>query len=314
MIETKLKIGFCNQLIPGKVSYKMTPKPIFKNALGKKAILDAYEQILNRWPVSYESLFLETGLGTTHILASGDMDAPVLFLLHGSGSNATMWIGDVEEYSRYFRVYALDIPGEPGRSAETRPDLASSDYSDWLSEVYRRLGVSHACLTGISLGGYIALKFASASPNLLSKLVLLCPPGIAPQKVSFMILALLMMPFGDWGRERMVRIVAHNQHIHPEAMKYTKLIFRYFNPRLEKIPVLSDNELQAITMPTLLIVGEHDVMLPSRRTAARLQSLLPELTLDLLPDAGHLLIGCQNRIAAFLLDSEDKPDGEVIRS
>ncbi len=98
----------------------MNTEQIFKSAMGKAAILSYYDSVLDRWPVPYESLHVPTSLGDTHIIACGDKGNPVLVLLHGSSANATMWVGDVSEYSQSFRVYALDIPGEPGKSAAAR--------------------------------------------------------------------------------------------------------------------------------------------------------------------------------------------------
>ncbi|MEZ4582230.1 MAG: hypothetical protein R3A10_11470 [Caldilineaceae bacterium] len=41
-------------------------------------------------------------------------------LLHGSGSNSATWMGDAAAYAEQCQVYAVDIPGEPGKSAPDR--------------------------------------------------------------------------------------------------------------------------------------------------------------------------------------------------
>ena len=278
----------------------MSESAVFKSVQGKHAILDKYDQILARWPVPYETLTVPTRLGETHMIASGDQGAQPLFLLHGSTTNATMWIGDAAEYARKYRVYAVDIPGEPGKSCAVRPELKESAYADWLSDVFRELAISEASLVGNSLGGFIALKFTSAYPQLVSKLVLLCPAGVAPQKPSFTLLVLLFMPFGDWGHRRLIRIISHKQDLPEEAISYFRLMSKNFNPRMETIPLLSNADLAALRMPVLLIAGEMDALLPSNATAARLEKLLPDLTVDLLPDAGHMLIGFERRVMEFL--------------
>jgi pimeloyl-ACP methyl ester carboxylesterase len=71
--------------------------------------------------VPYEKISLETSYGSAFAIACGEKSLPPLFLLHGSSSNSAMWISDAAEYAKHFRVYALDLPGEPGRSAEVRP-------------------------------------------------------------------------------------------------------------------------------------------------------------------------------------------------
>lgn len=237
----------------------MNETAVFKSVQGKRAILEKYDQILERWPVPFETVTIPTRLGETHLIACGEQGAPPLFLLHGSTSNATMWIGDAAEYARKYRVYAVDIPGEPGKSCPVRPDLKESAFADWLSDVFRELNVARASVVGISLGGYIALKFASAHPQLVEKLVLLCPAGVAAQKPSFMLLVLVLMPFGDWGHRRLMRIISHKQDLPEEAVSYTRLMGKNFNPRMETIPLFSDAELRTLHMPVDLIVVPRPV-------------------------------------------------------
>jgi hypothetical protein len=52
-------------------------------------------------------------------------------LLHGAGANTVMWMGDAADWSTARRVYAVDVIGEPGLSAPSRPPLASGAYADW---------------------------------------------------------------------------------------------------------------------------------------------------------------------------------------
>ncbi len=283
---------------------EMNKKQVFKSLEGRQQILQAYDNVLQNWSVAYREFDLPTPIGTTHVIACGDEKAPALVLLHGSTSNSSMWIGQVDEYSRCFRVFAIDIPGEPGKSAAVRPELKSNAYAYWLQEVLGQLGVQQASLVGISLGGWLALKFAAAYPACARKLVLLCPSGVAPQKGSFLLLTLALLPFGDWGRDRLIRIVNGGDDIPEEAIRYTRLIADHFNPRVEVMPLFSDVELGRLTMPTLLIVGDKDALLPSRKTAERLGRLLPDVTVEILPDTGHVLIGLQKRILAFLTLSD----------
>jgi pimeloyl-ACP methyl ester carboxylesterase len=74
-------------------------------------------------------------------------------LFHGSGTNSGAWIRDVAEWARRYRVYAVDMIGEPGFSAASRPSLRSDDYIAWLDDVWRQLGLTRASVVGVSLGG-----------------------------------------------------------------------------------------------------------------------------------------------------------------
>jgi pimeloyl-ACP methyl ester carboxylesterase len=278
----------------------MKETPIFKSSSGRQAILDQYDAILERWPVPFEKLEISTNLGSTFIIACGDPSASPLVLLHGSSTNAAMWIGDVSEYTQRFRVYAVDIPGEPGKSVSIRPELTGSGYADWLIDVLSELKVDHLSMVGISLGGWLALKFAAAFPQRVEKLALLCPSGVGGQKASFMLKALALLPFGRKGRDQLIRIVNGDLELAPEALEFIHLIAENFNPRLEKIPIFPDEELLRLTMPVYLIVGARDALLHSEITADRMGRLLPRITIDLIPNSGHTLIGFQRQIFNFL--------------
>jgi pimeloyl-ACP methyl ester carboxylesterase len=56
-------------------------------------------------------------------------------LLHGGGGNSTMFIDNVATLSKHFRIYAIDIIGEAGKSVGARPTKIT-EYSIWLKEVF----------------------------------------------------------------------------------------------------------------------------------------------------------------------------------
>jgi pimeloyl-ACP methyl ester carboxylesterase len=90
-----------------------------------KKNISFYDSVLSNWPVAYETRTVPTQQGDTFVIASGNENTPSLILLHGAASNSASWFGDVLEYSRHFRVYAIDIPGEPGKSAEKQTFISN---------------------------------------------------------------------------------------------------------------------------------------------------------------------------------------------
>ncbi len=56
--------------------------------------------------------------------ACGAESVPPLLLLHGSVANSAMWMGDVAAWAPHFRIFAVDIIGDAGLSAPSRPPLA----------------------------------------------------------------------------------------------------------------------------------------------------------------------------------------------
>lgn len=276
--------------------------PIYKSAAGEAAVMELYANTLAHWPVPCTTAMLPTRHGDMFVIAGGPDDAPPVILLHGASSNALAWIGDVQTCSRSLRVYAVDLPGEPGRSSPNRPPWSGPAYVEWLEDVLNGLGIERVALVGISQGGWTALKFATAQPERVTALVLLAPAGITTARASFLLRAIPLSLLGRRGGEAINRIVFDKQPIHEDAVVFMDLIMTHFKPRVGALPNFTDSELAQLTMPTLLIVGAQDALYASAATADRLQRLAPNLTVRVLPEMGHVLHGLDGEIAAFLME------------
>lgn len=273
---------------------------VYKSTSGRATVLKVYNEILTNWPVPYEEKWIDTYVGKTFIIQCGNINSPPLILLHGTSSNSSMWIGDIREYAKHYCVYAIDIPGEPGKSEEKQYSLKSSIYNEWLDEVIQKLLLTKTSLIGISLGAWLAISFSVKHPQKVEKLILLCPSGIGPQKISFMFKTIPFMLMGDKGFDKISRIISGDIDIPKEALEYTKLIARNFNLRTELVPIFTDKELKALTMPILLYAGKKDALLKSEKTITRLKTLTPNAITNLLPGHGHLIIGFAYKIVNFL--------------
>jgi pimeloyl-ACP methyl ester carboxylesterase len=71
-------------------------------------------------------------------------------------ANSAMWMGDVAAWAKHFRVYAVDIIGDAGFSAPSRPPLASEAHALWLDDVVQALSLAHTSMAGVSFGGWLA--------------------------------------------------------------------------------------------------------------------------------------------------------------
>ncbi|MCT2586901.1 alpha/beta fold hydrolase [Actinophytocola gossypii] len=274
---------------------------IYKTEAGANEIRHRYEQTLASWPVPAEHLRIPTREGETFVLASGPEDAPPLVLLHGAGSNAIMWMGDIATWSKHFRVHAVDVIGEPGLSAPSRPPLDSAAYAHWLDDVLDHLDLDRVAITGVSLGGWLALDYTTRRPDRVERLALLCPGGVGRQKVGFLLKALLYKPFGQWGVRRSIQAVAGvDSTATPDVMEYLALIFTHFQPRQDRLPVFPDDALRKLTMPVLVIVGGRDAMFDSFGTVRRMNHAVPHATVTLLPDVAHSILGQTQPILDFL--------------
>jgi pimeloyl-ACP methyl ester carboxylesterase len=287
----------------------MTNKPIYKTPAGEQAVLSLYESILNRWTVPHERLMIPTRHGDTFVIASGDPSLPPLVLLHGAGTNSAVWAGDVPEYNQHYRVYAVDLIGEAGKSAPNRPNWNSPAFAEWLDDVLNGLEVDSVTLVGISQGSWTALKFAVAQPERVEKLVLICPGGIIPDRVSFVLSALACSLLGRRGIRRMVRLIYADQPVPDGVEEITALMMSHFKSRVGVLPIFSDDELKRLTMPVLLLGGTNDALRDIEKIAARMQALLPDLTVRIVAGAGHAVLNTIPYIVPFLIgeEVEDQP-------
>ncbi|KUL38962.1 alpha/beta hydrolase [Streptomyces sp. NRRL F-4489] len=274
---------------------------MYTTAAGAEAILRRYRQALADWPVPAEHVRVPTREGETFVVVSGPPDAPPLVLLHGSGANATMWQGDIAAWSRHFRTYAVDLVGEPGHSAPSRPALASEAPAQWLDDVLAGLGLTRTALVGTSFGGWLALDYALRRPERVTRLALLCPGGVGRQKTGWLVKALLLRALGRRGVRRSARMVAGLEGAELEPVLDTVVLtFTHFKPRTERLPVFPDEELRRLAAPLLVIVGGRDVLFDSAETARRVRECVPGATVRVLPEAGHSLFGQTTPVLAFL--------------
>lgn len=278
----------------------MTRPSNYSSPEAEQAALAAHAEAIAAWPVSCEERLLPTTLGETFVLAYGDPALPPLVLLHGSASNLTTWAGDAAAFAAAFRVYAVDLPGESGRSTGFRPPYEGATYPDWLAEVMDGLGVERASLAGVSLGGWVALKFAARHPSRVERIALISPGGLAPAKLSFALKAAAMAPLGAWGRRRTVAMVFAPLPAPPAMAKLLAVSSGGYRARRDRLPILTDDELRAVRAPVLYLAGRDDRLLDTPASARRLRRFVPHAQVRVLPGVGHVVIGAGVECIAFL--------------
>jgi pimeloyl-ACP methyl ester carboxylesterase len=278
----------------------MTTTTLYKTVKGEKAVMAIYDAALKNWPVAHETHHILTRHGDTFVITSGDVQSPALILLHGAGGNSSMWAGDVTDYSRLYRVYAVDMPGEAGKSAANRPTWDSPAFAEWLEDVFNGLKIEHATLVSISQGAWTALKFAVAAPDRVDKLVLIAPGGIVPDRTSFIIRAIGLTLLGNWGVKRLVRDLFGDQPVPDSVIDTVAQTTTQFKPRLGILPIFSDDELRRLTMPVLLLGGTKDIIRDLNKIEARLHNLVPHLKTTIIPGAGHALLYTTQAVLEFL--------------
>ena len=278
----------------------MAKTTIYKTDEGKQQVIRYYETLLIQWKQPAKRFTIETSLGEVFIIENGKKDAPAIILLHGAGSNSAMWMADVHELSKTYRVFAVDIIGECGKSSENRPAYKGNNYSNWMLEIIEKLGLSKISIIGCSLGGWIAMDFAIKHPKKVDKLVLMATAGITQVKAKTIFWIMVTSIMGSWGFNRLNKMIYGNLEIDKRALVFASLIKKNYKPRTDVLPILSDKSLQKMNVSTLFIGGENDCIYNSQNTAFRLKNNLKKVRCILLKNTGHVLINQTRNIVDFL--------------
>ena len=273
---------------------------VFKTKEGQKEIQKECRKLYKKWPVNNQGRIIQTPYGDTYIIESGNPEKESLLLLHGSSSNSASWMEEAKLLSQKYHVVAVDLPGEPGLSSANRLPLEGMEISQWIESLIDILHIKQIHLIGMSLGGYYALRFASARPERVRSVFLIASSGLAKPKMTFLLKSLPFLFFGKWGIRRIYRILYGGGNAPEEVIDFGRIVMKHFNPITETVPVLSSRELKKLHMPVEYIGGLHDVMISTTESATRLKNLIPNATYYIFPDKGHVITGQADRILSFL--------------
>jgi len=270
----------------------MTKLPsAYKSAKARDKALAFYNASLAHWPVAYESRLISTSFGEIFVMISGHAEAKPLVLLHGGGGNSTMWIYNIENLSQYFRVYSIDIIGEAGKSAATRPLYESKEHAQWLKEVFDALRIKQAALCGASLGGTLAHQFALVYPESVTALILLAPPSLGKMRPGFLFRAILANMLPTLFAKKFLEYISSRGSSFPEwAIQGFVAQIQAYKPNMNKIPLVSNNDLSRFPAKTLVLIGQDEILYNNLNdVVARIRSVAPHITIMILPDAKHMI-------------------------
>ncbi|HEX2623528.1 MAG TPA: alpha/beta hydrolase, partial [Phototrophicaceae bacterium] len=193
-----------------------------------------------------------------------------------------------------FYVIAADGTGDTGRSAPNRLNRKTNQHGEWAADVLTALGVTKAHQVGISGGGWLILKLANVAPEKIASAVLASSGGLIPFGISmyFKLLPRIIMTPASRRHEVSVKLMTPPDHVPTsDELKMFELIFKFKSER--GVPRLPDEQIRALTAPTMILMGEHEAaFVPQRKLIERGQRLLPHLVrAEVVPGVGHGMNG-----------------------
>ncbi len=264
---------------------------------GSSALHALYAATLDKLVVPFKSQFVSTRFGETHLITAGLDNPESIIVLHGAGSSAAACWPLINALARAYRVYAIDIPGHMGKTEPFRLPPRKNDYALWLIDVLDSFAMDQAHFIGFSLGGWATLKLTAVANERIGKVVLVSPVGVVNFRLAYwlrgpwLFLRALLYP-SDKSMNGLARLVAGPtapQPIIDEIADAGRVFIRNFT--MPSAPVRpSRQDLQQCQSPTLVLLGQHDSFCEPDAVLSRLSANLPDVLVEIIPDAGHALI------------------------
>ncbi len=236
---------------------------------------------------------------------------PVIVLIHGMAGSSATWRFVMPALAEHFTVVAPDLVGH-GASEKPRGDYSLGAFASGVRDLLLALGHERATLVGQSLGGGVAMQFAYQFPERCERLVLVSSGGLGDE--VNILLRLLALPGAE-----LVLAVGCNRWIHgagARAAGWLANVGLHTGPHLTEMwdsyGSLADAETRkafahtlrsvvdvagqrvsasdrlylAAEVPTLIIWGDHDNMIPVEQGRATHEAI-PGSRLEIFDGAGH---------------------------
>lgn len=287
----------------------------FTNTEAKAAFLAGYDTVAAKWPVPSVDLDVETPFGTTRVRKSGSGEGTPIVLLPGIGGNGMVWHRFIEELSRDHVVYTPDVIGWAGLCEQSAPLNDAQDIAKWMVAVLDGLGEKRVHLAGNSYGAWLAGVVAVYHSEHLASLTMFEPSGATFAKPSWGLLLKFLKAGMRPTPERMRKL---NKWLMPGfemtddefavAMATTK-----YRSGVPWDRPFTDEQLAAITAPSLILYGAETVVSDPVHGAARVHAHIPTVEVETYPGIGHDLLWANpdQVIPRFLnfIDSHDPVRG-----
>ncbi len=262
-------------------------------------------------------------LGLSYLTAGEK--GPAIVFLHGWGAFKELWWSTLRDLGRDYRCFAIDMPGH-GESRIGRADQIER-IATLVADFCADLGLTSIILVGHSMGGSVAVELTLHYPHLVQRLALIDAAVDAYRMPAYT--RLYLLPAIGWPVFRITQAIGRafrpigqripHDHgggwIRPWVRRASYLAT--FDPEgLYRIlrslfATRADERLQQIRVPTLVLTGQFDSLVPPSHTR-RLAQDIPGARYVVLPASIHNPMDEQpgaftRALRAFL--SDDDEDG-----
>lgn len=233
---------------------------------------------------------LETGAASLVYYEIGPRDGEPWVLLHGLGATAATWAPVLRAFRKECRMLAPELSALGGTRCPGHA-LGMGGMAEPLKELIdREFGGRPVTLAGISLGGWMAARFALRHPERVSRLALIVSGGYYDQDWKNIESLVTVRDFA--GVDRLYKALFVRV---PWIMRASRSAFlaAYTSPAVTNVlsalaedDALRDEDLAEIRVPTAVISAEHDGLFNAAAGRA-MAAAIPGASFEVLPGCGH---------------------------
>jgi 2-hydroxy-6-oxonona-2,4-dienedioate hydrolase len=253
--------------------------------------------------VPFTQRWTNAGGVSTRILETGKAGAPALILLHGTGGHAEAYGRNLGAHGKHFHTYAYDMVGH-GFSDKPAQSYEIADYVEHLRALMDAEGLKEAHISGESLGGWVAARFALAYPERVTSLVLNTTGGSTfdlevMARIKTLSLAAVEQATWETVKRRLEflmkdpasvtdDLVATRLWIYtrPGFVDTMRRILCLQEPDVRRRNMLAPDDWRAIAARTLVLWTTHDPTAPPS-IGREIAKLVPNARFELMEDCGH---------------------------
>ncbi len=194
-----------------------------------------------------------------------------LVLIHGLGASAERWEYVIPLFQEHFRLIVPDLIGF-GYSDKPLVDYTTDFFSEFLKKFFKKLEIKNPIVIGSSLGGQITAEFTVNNNDLVRKLILVSPSGAmshsTPALDAYVLAALY--PDNDSAKNAFEMMAGPSRQAPPEIIEdfvgrmklpNAKMAFMSTLLGIKNADIIT-NRLSSITVPTLIVWGALDPVIP----------------------------------------------------
>lgn len=194
-----------------------------------------------------------------------------LILLHGLGGYAERWSNIIPILAKKFHLFVPDMIGY-GHSDKPTADYTPEYFTKFVFDFMDSLGIKNTYMVGTSLGGQVVIECAATQSPIIKKIILISPAGIMrkstpvldaytmaalyPTKESVKNAYQMMI-----GQGKQVSEISIERFLNNMSKPNAKMVFLSTLLGLKNAPDIFE-KLEKISVPTLLIWGKEDKLIP----------------------------------------------------